>query len=85
MKKLLFVVGLATISSYAHGQGTIAFGNSALTRMTIVTICGEDLGPVSAADGFKFYVFWGPAGATANELVQVHQPEPKTSIGPTPG
>jgi len=77
MKKLLLVVGFAAITALAHGQGTIAFGNSALTRITLG--CG---GNVTAADGILFHVFYGPAGSSRDALVQA----PGTaSVGATAG
>src|SRR4026209_49882 len=84
MKKSLLTIGLFAITAFAHGQGTIAFGNSALTRCIIC----DGVSPIrnaTAADGVNFYVFWGPAGATADALVQVQQPDPKASISSTVG
>jgi hypothetical protein len=56
----LHLIVLAGIVSLAHGQGTIAFGNSALTRIQIT-------GPTM---GNTFFVgaFYGPAGSTQEYL-----------------
>jgi hypothetical protein len=84
MKKVLFVIGFTTIAILAHGQGTIAFGNGTLTRCVI---CDSFSLPrlATAADGLAFYVFWGPAGSAAHELVQVQQAGPTATIGTTAG
>jgi len=64
MKNLLLIISLATIPSLAHGQGTIAFGNSALTRCII---CPNPTGSpprnATAADGLIIGAFYGPAAA----------------------
>jgi len=67
MKKLLLVIGVAAITAFAHGQGTIAFGNSALTRVTVFD--GGVRRNATAADGFLFGAFYGPAGSTQDYLV----------------
>lgn len=86
MKKTLLtlaLVALTTVASYA--QGTIAFGNSALTRVMVNPGSGAALRNATTADGLNFYVFFGQAGATADALTQVQQPDPKASIGTTAG
>lgn len=86
MKKTLLtlaLVALTTVASYA--QGTIAFGNSALTRVTVRNLDGSVRGNATTGDGVNFYVFFGPAGAAADALTQVQQPEPRASIGTTAG
>jgi len=85
MKKTLLtlaLVALTTVASYA--QGTIAFGNNALTRVMVNTGSGAARQAL-AADGLNFYVFFGPAGAAADALTQVQQPDPKATIGTTGG
>jgi len=84
MKQLFFTLVLTIFVSLAHGQGTIAFGNSALTRVQILFPNGT-FRNATAADGLNFYVFFGPAGTTADALTQVQQPDPKAAIGTTPG
>jgi hypothetical protein len=92
MKKTLLtlaLVALTTVASYA--QGTIAFGNSALTRVTVqgrAPDAGQTsgFGRATAADGLNFYVFFGAAGATdPSALTQVQQAAPLATIGATPG
>lgn len=85
MKKTLLtlaLVALTTVASYA--QGTIAFGNGTLTRVTVNTGSGAARN-ATTADGLNFYVFFGAAGATADTLTQVQQAEPRASIGTTAG
>ena len=84
MKKLLLIIGFIATAILARGQGTIAFGNSALTRVQIL-LPGGSVRNATAADGLTFYVYFGPAGATADALTQVQQPDPKATIGPTAG
>ena len=86
MKKTLLtlaLVALTTVASYA--QGTIAFGNGTLTRVTVRNLDGSARGNATAADGLTFAVFFGPAGATADALTQVQQPTPSATIGTTAG
>ena len=78
MKKFLLTLGLIGITTFADAQGTIAFGNSVLTRITCFVFPSRN---VTAADGFTFGVFYGPAG-TYTDLVMA----PGTAnIGSTPG
>src|SRR5688572_7976301 len=84
MKRLLFAIGFIATATLAQAQGTIAFGNSALTRVQINSGSGGYRN-ATTADGLNFYVFFGPAGATADALTQVQQPDPKAAIGTTPG
>jgi hypothetical protein len=68
MKKSLLtlaLVALTTIASYA--QGTIAFGNSALTRVT-VAIPGTASRNATAADGLTIGVYYGAEGASRDAL-----------------
>jgi len=69
MKKLFLTLYLVTIAALAHGQGTIAFGNSALTRIQIPLPDGT-LRNATAADGLVVGVFYGPAGSPCESLVQ---------------
>jgi hypothetical protein len=81
MKKLLLTICLAAITEFAHGQGTIAFGNGTLTR---VMVCDAgQLRNATAADGLTFAVFFGPASSF--DLTEVQQPAPKATIGGVPG
>jgi len=61
MKKSLLTIGFAAITALAQGQGTIAFGNSALTR---IRITGPTMG-----DSFFIGAFYGPAGSTQEYLL----------------
>lgn len=81
MKKLLLTLGLigCTVAS-ALAQGTIAFGNSALTRIKLCD--GQALRNATAADGLSISVWFGPAGSSADALTQVGAP---AAIGSTPG
>lgn len=70
MKKLLLTLGIisCTLTS-AVAQGTIAFGNSALTR---IQVC-EPNAPMryaTAADGIVVSVWYGPAGSSGDSLTQ---------------
>lgn len=44
------------------------WGNTALTRILIVPLGGTAFSP-TAADGFTFSLYYGPAGSTAEQLV----------------
>lgn len=82
MKKTLLTVALvamAAVSSYA--QGTLAFGNSALTRVTVTDESGTKRN-ATAADGLAISVWFGPAGSAADALTQVGA---AASIGSTAG
>jgi hypothetical protein len=86
MKKTLLtlaLVALTTVASYA--QGTIAFGNGPLQRVTVRNLDGSVRGNATAADALTFAVFFGPAGTTRDALTQVQQPEPRATIGTTDG
>jgi hypothetical protein len=86
MKKQLLTLALVAMTSVAaYAQGTIAFGNSTLTRVTVRGADGVVRGNATTADGVNFYAFFGPAGAAADALIQVQQPDPKASIGTTAG
>lgn len=82
MKKTLLTIALvamAAVSSFA--QGTIAFGNSALTRVQ-VALPGTAARNATTADELTISVWFGPAGANADALTQA----PGTaSIGSTAG
>jgi len=64
MKKLLLTLGLIGITIFAHAQGTIAFGNSALTRIVVPSLDGGGGRNATAADGLIIGAFYGPAGTT---------------------
>ncbi len=82
MKKTLLtlaLVAMATVSSFA--QGTIAFGNSALTRVTVTGTDGVKRN-ATATDGISISVFFGPAGSSSEALAQIGN---SASIGATAG
>jgi hypothetical protein len=87
MKKALLtlaLVALTTVASFA--QGTIAFGNGTLTRVTVRILDGSLRGNATAADGLGFYVFFGAAGTTdPAALTRVDQPAPIATIGTVDG
>jgi hypothetical protein len=68
MKKLLLAIGFTTIASLAHGQGTIAFGNGTLTRVTVLNSPSVARN-ATTADGLLIGAFYGPAGSTQDYLV----------------
>jgi hypothetical protein len=68
VKKLIASLALALITTFCQGQGTIAFGNSALTRITIRSLDGSVRGNATAADGYVFGVFYGAANSPASQL-----------------
>jgi len=82
MKKSLLtlaLVALTTVASYA--QGTIAFGNSALTRVQVI-VPGTPARNALTSDNLMVGAFFGPAGAAADALALA----PGTaSIGTTAG
>ena len=79
MKTLLLTLGLISLTTLSHAQGTIAFGNSALTR---IIACYDNPRPVTSADNVRISVWFGPAGSEQDALVQV----PGTAtIGATAG
>lgn len=81
MKKLLLTLGFAATALFAHAQGTLNWGNGALTRIVIVPLGGSGFSP-TAADGFTFTLYFGPAGSTADQLVPA---TPPAHIGAVPG
>ncbi len=68
MKKLLLILGLIGSTALAHAQGTIEWGNDTFTRIFIVSLSGDTF-PPTAADGFTFSLYYGPAGSTAEQLI----------------
>ena len=82
MKKLLLTIGFigCTVAS-ALAQGTIAFGNSALTRITVHDSPGNRRN-LTVADGVMFGAFYGPAGSTQDQLVMAPG---IATIGPVAG
>jgi len=87
MKKTLLtlaLVALATVASYA--QGTIAFGNGPLQRVTVRDAAtGVVRGNALASDALTFAVYFGLAGASADALTRVEQAAPLATIGTTDG
>jgi hypothetical protein len=87
MKKVLLtlaMVALTTVASFA--QGTIAFGNGTLTRVTVRNLDGSVRGNATAADALGFYVFFGAAGTTdPAALTRVDQAVPVATIGTVEG
>ncbi|MBK7997910.1 MAG: hypothetical protein IPK15_04055 [Verrucomicrobia bacterium] len=81
MKKLLLTLGLIGIAVLANAQGTIAFGNNVASRFRI----NDGLGGrnITAADGFTFGVFFGPAGSSEGALTRA--PGTATIGATTPG
>ncbi len=57
MKKFLLTLGLLGITTLSHAQGTIAFRNSALTRVKVYT--DNPARNATAADGIKIGVWYG--------------------------
>jgi PEP-CTERM motif len=68
MRKLLLTLALIGITAVCHAQGTISWGNDTFTRIFIVPLSGDTF-PPTAADGFTFSLYYGPAGSTAEQLV----------------
>jgi len=81
MKKLILTLGLIGITTFAYAQGTIAFGNNALTR-TMIGGDGAAIRGNTSADGVIFGAFYGPAGSGPEALVQAPG---LASIGSTSG
>ena len=71
MEKLLLVIGFSTFAMLGHGQGTIAFGNSALTRINIRDYRDGTIRNCLSTDGITVGVFYGPAGSTPEQLLLV--------------
>jgi hypothetical protein len=82
MKKLLLTLSLlgCTLAS-TLAQGTIAFGNSVASRISI-QIPGYPARTATAADGLSISIWYGPAGSTRDQLVMAPG---VASIGPTAG
>jgi hypothetical protein len=80
---LLHLTALAGMVSFAHGQGTIAFGNSSLTRITILPPGGVPARNATAADGLSIFAYYGPAGTT--DPAGLRQAPGAASIGTNPG
>lgn len=83
MKKTLLTVALmamAAVSSFA--QGTIAFGNSALTRVLVAETPGGATRNATAGDNLSISVWFGPAGSGRDALTKVGD---SASIGTTAG
>jgi len=68
MQKLLLGISFFSIAILAHGQGTIAFGNSALTRFIIRSYPDGTIRNCLPSDGISVGVFYGPAGTSADQL-----------------
>jgi len=82
MKKQLLTLALVAMTSVAaYAQGTIAFGNSALTRVQLVDLSGTQRNAL-ATDNLKIGVFFGPAGASADALTEA---QGTAGIGTTAG
>jgi hypothetical protein len=79
---LLHLTALAGMVSFAHGQGTIAFGNSALTRICIL-LPGQSARLATAADGLSIFAYYGLAGTT--DAAALRQAPGAASIGATAG
>ena len=68
MQKLLLTLALAALTPLCHGQGTIAFGNSALTKITTRSPDGTGQTPLPASAGYVFGVFYGSANSSQGQL-----------------
>ncbi len=68
MKTLLLTLGLLSLAVLTHAQGTIMWGNDTFTRILVVPLSGDTF-PPTAADGFTFSLYYGPAGSTAEQLI----------------
>lgn len=68
MKKCLLTLGLISLTTLSHAQGTIAFGNSALTRIQVCDSHG--LRNATAADGLSISVWFGPANSGWDALTK---------------
>lgn len=81
MKKLLLTLGMigCTLAS-AVAQGTVAFGNSVLTRIQIAPEPGGVPRNATAADGLAISLWYGPVGSSRDQLVMAPY---VASIGPT--
>lgn len=79
MKKLLLTFAFISLTALSHAQGTIAFGNSALTRILVCD--GQSVRNATAADGLTISVWFGPAGSGRDALTQAGT----APIGSTPG
>jgi len=70
MKKLLLTIGLAAITiADTQAQGTISWRNSVATPI-LVSFFGSAPRIATEADGLNFGLFVGPAGSSADALVQ---------------
>src|SRR5882672_2212796 len=70
MKTPLLTLALVALTTVAtHAQGTIAFGNSALTRVQIKQADGT-LRNATVQDGIIIGVFFGPADSASGALTQ---------------
>ena len=82
MKKLLLTIGLAAITiTDTHAQGTIDWRNGVTTPI-LVSVFGSPPRIATEADGLSFRLFAGPAGSSADALVQVSG---IANIGPVDG
>ena len=69
MKKLLITLGLSVLTlTSALAQGTIAFGNGTLTKITVLDQPGVGARNATASDGLAIGVFYGPAGSGQDYL-----------------
>jgi hypothetical protein len=70
-KPLLNLTVLAATASFAHGQGTIALGHSALTRINIRSYPDGTFRNCVFSDNIVVGVFYGPTGTTPEQLTFV--------------
>jgi len=68
VKTLLLAIALGATSAVAHAQGTIAFGNAALTRFHVRLADGTER-LATAEDNLLIGAFYGPAYSTTDSLV----------------
>jgi hypothetical protein len=81
-KALLTCIFVALTAIPTYAQGTIAFGNGALTRIA-VTLPGTTSRNATAADNLIVGAFYGPAGVTDPAALRLALPT--ASIGTTAG
>jgi hypothetical protein len=69
MKKILITIGLAVLTCSSQAQGTLNFVNSAATIITLSSNSVFLGAAPNALGGFRYELFFGPAGTTAANLL----------------
>lgn len=81
MKNILLALTFATAAFHLHAEGTIAFGNSVISKVLIIEPDNTSR-PATAGDNLLIGVFYGPPQSDADSLL----PAPGfATIGPVPG